>query len=56
MKATGIVRRIEASVIKTPRIYIAKARGKSPRFYAKNLIGINSRDYLHNSSYHFQNR
>ena len=26
MKATGIVRRIEAGVIKTPRIYVAKAR------------------------------
>jgi len=26
MKATGIVRRIEACVIKTPRIYITKAR------------------------------
>jgi hypothetical protein len=26
MKATGIVRRIDAGVIKTPRIYIVKAR------------------------------
>jgi len=26
MKATGIVRRIDAGVIKTPKIYIAKAR------------------------------
>ena len=32
MKATGIVRRIDAGVIKTPRIYIAKARWISPRF------------------------
>ncbi|MBE6719018.1 MAG: hypothetical protein E7574_07180 [Ruminococcaceae bacterium] len=26
MKATGIVRRVDAGVIKTPRIYIAKTR------------------------------
>ena len=32
MKATGIVRRIEARVIKTPIKYIAKARRNSPRF------------------------
>ena len=33
MKATGIVRRIDAGVIKTPRISHSKKRGEiSPRF------------------------
>jgi len=36
MKATGIVRRIDAGVIKTPIKYIAKARWNSPRFLLYN--------------------
>ena len=32
MKATGIVRRIDAGVIKIPKIYTAKARGISLAF------------------------
>ncbi len=33
MKATGIVRRIEAGAIKTPRIYIAKSGVKFTPLY-----------------------
>jgi hypothetical protein len=32
MKATGIIRRVDAGVIKTPGIYIAKARGNHLAF------------------------